>query len=216
MHEWSTARRFGPRDERTRTFRPSVYALAVNERGQVAIVRAPDGTFLPGGGIDPNETPESALAREAMEECGWRIAVGDCLGLAVQATSLYEKPSSFFAISIVDDTGTPTEAGHTTLWLPPDQAAQQLMHESHAWAVREFAGRIGPGIRTIRPARRIIGFHQDAEQHWVADLECGHTQHVRHMPPWQLRPWVLTPEGRAGKIGLELRCAGCADGPTVS
>lgn len=28
-----------------------------------------------------------------------------------------------------------------------------------------------------RPAipRRIIGFHRDDEQHWVADLECGHT-----------------------------------------
>ena len=25
--------------------------------------------------------------------------------------------------------------------------------------------------------RRIVGFHQDDEQHWVAELECGHTQH---------------------------------------
>ncbi len=35
--------------------------------------------------------------------------------------------------------------------------------------------------------RTIIGFHQDATQEWVADLECGHQQHVRHTPPW-LRP----------------------------
>ena len=35
--------------------------------------------------------------------------------------------------------------------------------------------------------RTIIGFHQDATQEWVADLECGHQQHVRHPPPW-LRP----------------------------
>jgi hypothetical protein len=36
--------------------------------------------------------------------------------------------------------------------------------------------------------RKIIGFHQDEEQDWVADLECGHQQHVRHTPPWLNRP----------------------------
>jgi len=57
--------------------------------------------------------------------------------------------------------------------------------------------------------RRIIGFHQDEEQHWVADLECGHTQHVRHDPPWQVRPWVITVEGRAGRLGTTLECLLC-------
>jgi hypothetical protein len=38
--------------------------------------------------------------------------------------------------------------------------------------------------------RRIVGFHQDDERHWVAELECGHNQHVRHHPPWTVRPWV--------------------------
>ena len=58
--------------------------------------------------------------------------------------------------------------------------------------------------------RRITGYHQDEESHWVADLECGHTQHVRHEPPWQNRPWVITPEGREGFLGTYLRCLLCA------
>jgi hypothetical protein len=58
--------------------------------------------------------------------------------------------------------------------------------------------------------RRIIGFHQDAEAHWVADLECGHTRHVRHDPPWQNRPWVIEPEGRARWLGELLGCVACA------
>jgi tellurite methyltransferase len=53
------------------------------------------------------------------------------------------------------------------------------------------------------------GFHQDAEGHWVAELVCGHTQHVRHQPPFTLRPWVTTPEGRAGRLGQSLECAAC-------
>jgi hypothetical protein len=55
----------------------------------------------------------------------------------------------------------------------------------------------------------IIGFHQDEEGHWVADLACGPTQHVRHDPPWQTRPWVITEEGRALKIGSVLECKKC-------
>lgn len=55
----------------------------------------------------------------------------------------------------------------------------------------------------------IIGFHLDDEQHWVADLACGHTQHVRHTPPWQNRPWVMTEQGRKEKLGVMLECKKC-------
>jgi Protein of unknown function (DUF3565) len=57
--------------------------------------------------------------------------------------------------------------------------------------------------------RKIIGFHQDDQHDWVADLECGHTQHVRHDPPWTNRPWVLSPEGRRSRIGYPLDCKRC-------
>jgi hypothetical protein len=57
--------------------------------------------------------------------------------------------------------------------------------------------------------RRIVAFHQDGEGHWVADLECGHGQHVRHDPPWQVRPWVLTEDGRARFLGTTLDCVKC-------
>ena len=55
----------------------------------------------------------------------------------------------------------------------------------------------------------IIGFHLDDEQHWVADLACGHTQHVRHDPAWQNRPWVMTEQGRKEKLGVMLECKKC-------
>jgi hypothetical protein len=59
------------------------------------------------------------------------------------------------------------------------------------------------------PKRAITGFHQDDEGLWVAELECGHGQHMRHDPPWQNRPWVLTPEGRRQFIGVAIACARC-------
>ena len=60
--------------------------------------------------------------------------------------------------------------------------------------------------------QKIVGFHQDELSHWVADLACGHTQHVRHDPPWQLRPWVITEQGRQAKIGYVLDCTTCDTG----
>ncbi|HSU83568.1 MAG TPA: DUF3565 domain-containing protein [Thermoanaerobaculia bacterium] len=57
--------------------------------------------------------------------------------------------------------------------------------------------------------RKIVGFHQDERLDWVADLECGHGQHVRHNPPWTVRPWVVTPEGRERFLGVELDCKRC-------
>jgi len=57
--------------------------------------------------------------------------------------------------------------------------------------------------------RPIIGFHQDEQGDWVADLSCGHGQHVRHRPPWQVRPWVITEEGRGQPLGVLLDCRRC-------
>ena len=56
---------------------------------------------------------------------------------------------------------------------------------------------------------RIVEFHQDDEGHWVAELSCGHQQHMRHQPPWQIRPWVTTDEGRERVLGTEIQCSQC-------
>jgi hypothetical protein len=57
--------------------------------------------------------------------------------------------------------------------------------------------------------RKITGFHTDAENHGVAELECGHGQHMRHDPPWMERPWVTTESSRQSPLGEELNCVRC-------
>lgn len=58
----------------------------------------------------------------------------------------------------------------------------------------------------------IVGFHKDELGDWVADLECGHGQHVRHNPPWFNRPWVETEKGRREMLGQTLWCRRCERG----
>lgn len=60
--------------------------------------------------------------------------------------------------------------------------------------------------------KRIVGFHQDELQDWVAELECGHFQHTRHNPPWTNRSWVCSQSGRDSRIGAELDCNKCDKG----
>jgi tellurite methyltransferase len=57
--------------------------------------------------------------------------------------------------------------------------------------------------------RTIEGFRRDDEGDWIADLDCLHSQHVRHRPPFWDRPWVLTEEGRAERVGTILDCPLC-------
>lgn len=57
--------------------------------------------------------------------------------------------------------------------------------------------------------RKIVGFYRDALGDWVAELACGHTQHVRHDPPWQNRPWVHGRAERKRYLGQLLTCAHC-------
>ena len=55
----------------------------------------------------------------------------------------------------------------------------------------------------------IVGYHRDEENHWVAELDCGHNQHLRHNPPFVNRPWVVSEQGRNSMLGHGLNCVKC-------
>ncbi len=57
--------------------------------------------------------------------------------------------------------------------------------------------------------KKISGFRQDEESFWVANLECGHNQHVRHNPPLISRSWVNSEAGRKEHLGTYLNCKIC-------
>ncbi len=57
--------------------------------------------------------------------------------------------------------------------------------------------------------RRIVGFTQDDAGDWIAQLDCFHSQHVRHNPPFRSAPWVLEDKARSSRIGTALDCPLC-------
>jgi len=119
--------------------RPSAYALVQNAAGEFAVVRTPRGYFLPGGGMDPGETPEQTVEREAMEECGFILKSRALVGRAVQFVYSFEEEEYFEKVCVFVEaelvgTTTKTEDDHELHWLPIAQALDCLSHESHRWA----------------------------------------------------------------------------------
>lgn len=72
----------------------------------------------------------------------------------------------------------------------------------------EALARIAGALR-VSPPSPITGYHQDDAHVWVAELACGHVQHLRHEPPRWSCPWVLTEEGRSSHLGTKLACPAC-------
>jgi hypothetical protein len=82
-----------------------------------------------------------------------------------------------------------------------------------------LVARVGASSRSTYSGpvqRAIVGYHQDEHGDWVAELACGHQQHVRHQPPFQLRPWVVEAKGRRQRLGTPLECRLCDPIPAAA
>jgi 8-oxo-dGTP diphosphatase len=127
--------------------RPSAYALVRNPAGDWAVVRTPHGCFLPGGGMEPHETPQQTVMREGREECGFILKPSATITRAIQFSysiqerKFFEKICEFMDAELVN-TVMPLEHDHELLWLTADQALDVLFHESHRWAVACASGRL--------------------------------------------------------------------------
>jgi len=140
-------RRYGERPDPAQryTTRPGAYAVIRGEDGWLMTLE--DGPFapepeiqLPGGGIDPGESPVQALHREVMEETGWRIAVERRLGAYQRYVYMPEydlwarKVCHIFLARPTLRIGAPLEDNHDVFWTSPAAALTLLT----STADREF------------------------------------------------------------------------------
>lgn len=143
-------RRFGQRPQPELTYKPRPGAYAILVRDQEVLLTFQDEPFfefqLPGGGIDPGETPIRALHREVMEETGWRIEVVRRLGAYRRFVYMpdydieAEKICHIYLARPSRQICEPTEEGHYCHWVSREQAKEYVKGEGDAYFLRQYIG----------------------------------------------------------------------------
>lgn len=142
-------RRFGETPEPGRKYirRPGVYALL--PRGRDLLVTWYDDGLnpelqLPGGGIDPGESPITALHREVYEETGWLIAAPRRVGAFRRFTYMpeydlwAEKICTIYKADPIRPICPPSEAFHEARWMGAADALHALGNEGDRYFTARY------------------------------------------------------------------------------
>ncbi|MDI7773873.1 NUDIX domain-containing protein [Asticcacaulis sp. EMRT-3] len=141
-----TLRQFGQKlaghDYQPRSAAYGLLTRGAGENLQIACVRIGYQDFsydLPGGAVDPGETPEQAVVREFGEETGLRVStgrqVGELLNYFIHENGTpFNNHCHFYEMSLLGEAPElQCEPDHERLWLYPLQLLVSLKHEAYAW-----------------------------------------------------------------------------------
>ena len=110
----------------------------------IALVRTGKGYFLPGGGIEGNETHAECLKRECTEEIGYNIKLGEYIGKASNYTLSFKTNEylrvvgDFYRAQLLEANYLKVEEDHELVWLPPEEAIDKMYVEFQAWAIKRL------------------------------------------------------------------------------
>lgn len=145
-------RRFGlpAKSGQSYTDRPGAYGIFVKD-GQILLTHQslpiPE-TQLPGGGIDPGETPLSALYREVSEETGYSVANARRIGVYQRYTFMPEydlwarKICHIYIGQAGLRKGPPIEADHAPVWCSIDEALSVLVSAGDRHFLERFRDQL--------------------------------------------------------------------------
>jgi 8-oxo-dGTP diphosphatase len=145
----TTIPQFGsPRPGRDHKPRPGAYGVVFDAEGRLLVVEEFGRLYLPGGGLDPGETPEQALHREFAEETGFTVAIESVLGEAREyvadetpgVANAFNKHCYLYAVRLTGGTGVPTIDSNKPNWVAVTEALVDLSNQAHRWAVRRARG----------------------------------------------------------------------------
>ncbi len=127
--------------------RKGSYAVIIDGR-RIGVVRSQgyETFFLTGGGLDEGETETGSLRREAREEIGYEIEIGEKIGAAREF--FYSKAEGrhvakechFYRVSLVGESND--EGKHELVWIAPAEV-DRMHHECYRWILEEELKRAG-------------------------------------------------------------------------
>lgn len=129
------------------TSRPGAYGLIMNEVGSIAIVKTSTGYFLPGGGIEGNESEEDCLNRECLEEIGMKVKIIKKICVSTyffSSTNLnkhLEIIGHFYECQMENILDIKSEDDHELTWFKTNEAVGSLYLDNQKQAVKLFLNK---------------------------------------------------------------------------
>jgi 8-oxo-dGTP diphosphatase len=121
--------------------RSGAYGIAFDGAGKAAVVSCErKGCFLLGGGIEPGESEAECIRREALEETGYAVTIGEkvCIG-EEYITDLKGRPchptGHVYLIELGEKAAPPVESDHILTWMPIEEFKSATFMRYQAWAM---------------------------------------------------------------------------------
>ena len=127
------------------TQRIGAYAVITNNENLIAIVKTETGYFLPGGGIEEDESLDECLKRECLEELGMDILIinkfaqGNYYFHSTTFNVDMESLGNFFTCKINNYLDIKTEVDHELVWFRPEKAIKLLYLDNQKESLRIFS-----------------------------------------------------------------------------
>jgi hypothetical protein len=124
--------------------REAAYGFLFNINDEIAVVQTSRGYFLPGGGIEADESHVACLIREFQEELGYVIEVNDYLssgtliGYAPGKSKCLEMVGHNYLVADTGRRTTKVEMDHMLVWLSLQDARTKLRLTHQAWAIEDL------------------------------------------------------------------------------
>ncbi|MBQ3592104.1 MAG: NUDIX domain-containing protein, partial [Clostridia bacterium] len=132
---------FGEKDPHLTYYtRPGAYLIAV-EKDCIILVETPKGYFLPGGGLDADETHEACIHRECLEELGYTVTVREKLAEAEMYTvhpaiGPFHPVQYYYTGTLAEQVTEPAEPDHRMVRIPVEML--DPAHPSYAEQAGKF------------------------------------------------------------------------------
>lgn len=124
--------------------RIGAYALILDLENKIALVKRDNNYFLPGGGVENDETYEECLKRECSEELGYDIETVQYIGKlsnytkSIKHNEYLKLVGHFYIGKLLDRNNLKIEEDHELVWIFIKEAAEIMQEEFQAHAIREY------------------------------------------------------------------------------
>lgn len=121
--------------------REGVYGIHFDDDLKVAVIKVGDDYFLPGGGIEQEESKIECLKREFIEETGMHIEVIEFVRKMIQyhlsknTGEYYKLIGNFYLVRMQKKIADVIEPDHELVWIHIDNARETMLLEYQAEAI---------------------------------------------------------------------------------